>query len=362
MHKFDYIDNRECTMVTIKDIANKAGVSPAAVSRILNKDETLSVAPETRRKVLEISEELGYKKRHSEAATARNEKNFTIGIVQWFSAEDELRDSYYLTVRKGVEDYCENNRINIIRAYKTDSSFQTVLKGVDGILCVGKFSEDDVRLFREIAENVVFLDMTIDGSEVTTVSMDFKNGIFEAMDYLTELGHERIAFLGGVEYVGEGCALTDKRKTAYQQYMKKHKLSTKGLLREGSFDSQSGYDMMKDMLQMKERPTAVIAANDAIAVGAMRAAVEEGLNIPKELSIIGFNDDEMSQFTTPALTTIHAPAYDMGQYGANFLAAAHKMNINTPVRVKLPCRLVVRESCAVPGRITGGTASGVKNG
>ncbi len=332
-------------MVTIKDIANKAGVSPAAVSRILNRDDTLSVAPETRKRVLKISEELGYKKKHSESMTSGNEKSFTIGVVQWFSAEDELRDSYYLTVRKGVEDYCEKNRINIIRTYKTDSSFETALKGVDGILCVGKFSNDDVKLFREMADNVIFLDMTIDGPEVTTVSMDFKNGIYEALDYLTDLGHRKIAFLGGIEYVGTNQAVVDKRKTAYEQYMKKHKLSIKGLVREGSFDSQSGYDMMKDMLQ-KERPTAVLSANDAIAVGAMRAAVEAGLKIPDEISFIGFNDDEMSQFTTPALTTIHAPAYDMGQYGANFLAAAHKMNINTPVRVKLPCRLVVRESSA----------------
>ena len=128
--------------------------------------------------------------------------------------------------------------------------------------------------------------------------------------------------------------------------MKKHKLPTKGLVLEGSFDSESGYDMMREMLERYEKPTAVIAANDAIAVGAMKAVFEKGLRIPEDISIIGFNDDDMSRFTMPSLTTVHAPAYDMGQYGAGIIAAAHKMNIFTPARIKLPCRLVTRNSCA----------------
>ena len=165
------------------------------------------------------------------------------------------------------------------------------------------------------------------------------------MDYLTGLNHEKIAFIGGVEYVGDGKEITDERKTAYQYYMKKHKLSTKGLLREGSFDSQSGYEEMKKLLS-ETRPTAVLCASDAIAVGAMKAALEAGLRIPEDISIAGFNDDEMSQFTTPSLTTIHAPVYDMGQYGASLIMASGKLSISTPVRVKLPCKLVIRNSCA----------------
>ncbi len=332
-------------MATLKDIAAAAGVSPAAVSRILNGDDTLSVAPETRRRVLLVSEELGYQKKHGNAQQSKTERPMVLGIIQWFSAEEELRDSYYLTARKGIEDFCTRNQINMLRVYKTDKSYAASLKGVDGIICIGKFSEDDVAIFRSITENVVFLDMSLKNRDISTLSMDFKNGIYDMMDYLTGLNHEKIAFIGGVEYVGDGKEIIDERKTAYQYYMKKHKLSTKGLLREGSFDSQSGYEEMKKLLS-ETRPTAVLCASDAIAVGAMKAALEAGLRIPEDISIAGFNDDEMSQFTTPSLTTIHAPVYDMGQYGASLIMASGKLSISTPVRVKLPCKLVIRNSCA----------------
>ena len=332
-------------MATIKDIAEKAGVSPAAVSRILNGDNTLSVAPETRKRVLDVSEKLGYKRKHSESGHVKHDIPVTIGIVQWFSAEDEIRDSYYLTIRKGIEEYCEVNRIKIVRAYRSDD-FSGLLKDVDGIVCIGKFSNDDIALFKSLSDKLIFLDMTSDDPDITTLSMDFKGGVDSVLDYLSGLGHSRIAFIGGVEYVGDGIAVKDERKEAYEAYMKKHKLNFKGIVKEGSFDSRSGYYMMRDLLDIKDRPTAVFAASDAIAVGAMKAAFEAGLKIPEDISIVGFNDDEMSRFTTPSLTTVYAPAYDMGQYGANLIIAAGKLSISTPLRVKLPCRLVVRNSCS----------------
>ena len=332
-------------MATIKDIAEKAGVSPAAVSRILNGDTTLSVAPETRKRVLEVSEALGYRRKHTDGTHTKHESSYTLGVVQWFSAEDELRDSYYLTVRKGIEDYCEKNKIKIVRSYKTDNIISS-LKGVNGIICIGKFSDEDIALFRSISDRTIFLDMISKDSGITTLSMDFKGGVYDMLDYLTGLGHIRIAFLGGVEYLGSGETVRDERKEAYTSYMKKHKLSTKGLMREGSFDSRSGYMMMQELLTLKDRPTAVFAASDAIAVGAMKAVFEAGLKIPEDISVAGFNDDEMSSYTTPSLTTVYAPAYDMGQYGANLIIAAGNLSISTPVRVKLPCRPVIRNSCA----------------
>ncbi len=331
-------------MATIKDIAEKAGVSAAAVSRILNGDTSLSVTPETRKRVLEVSEALGYKKKHVEGCHSKCEKSITLGVVQWFSAEDELRDSYYLTVRKGIEDYCDSNKVKIVRAYKTDDMLSN-LKDVDGIICIGKFSKEDITLFKGISGTVIFLDMLMDDKDVTTLSMDFKGGVNEVMDYFTGLGHTRIAYLGGVEYVGDNEVVRDERKEAYEEYMKKHKLAVKGLMKEGSFDSRSGYELMQELIKDKDRPTAVFAASDAIAVGAMKAVSEAGLKVPEDISVAGFNNDEMSSFTTPSLTTVNAPAYDMGQYGASLIIAAGKLSISTPIRVKLPCRLVVRNSC-----------------
>ena len=127
--------------------------------------------------------------------------------------------------------------------------------------------------------------------------------------------------------------------------MKRHNLDGETWLIEDAFTSAFGYEMMKEILQMTNRPTAVFAASDAIAIGAMRAISEAGLSIPKDFSLIGFNDVEACKYTTPALTTIHAPAYDMGAHGANLVYVSSNLQIHTPLKVKIPCKLIKRESC-----------------
>ena len=116
-------------------------------------------------------------------------------------------------------------------------------------------------------------------------------------------------------------------------------------LKEGQYSIESGYSMMSEFIQSEDMPTAVFAASDYIAFGAMKAIKENGLKIPEDISVIGFDDAQICNYTTPTLTTIHAPAYDMGQYGANFLFGATNCSITTPLNVKMPCELVERESC-----------------
>ncbi|MBO5158744.1 MAG: LacI family DNA-binding transcriptional regulator [Lachnospiraceae bacterium] len=327
-------------MATIKDIANAAGISAGAVSRILNNDPTLSVSPETKKRVLEIAQELNYQKSRN-----RDKSIFKMGILQWFSAEQEMQDSYYLLVRQGIEDFCQKHSIGIVRAFQSDAASIATLQDVDGLICIGKFSDEEIHKFIDICKNIVFLDMPVSDYNITTLTMDFKAAVYDALDYLTELGHKRIAYLGGKEYVGNQELFTEERKQAFITYTNKHELND-CLIFEDAFSTASGYQMMQELLQNEKLPTAVFAASDAIAFGAMRAIQEKGLSIPDDISIIGFNDTEMSAYTTPALTTISAPAYDMGQHGANLIYAATNLNIATPLKAKIPCQLVKRESCA----------------
>lgn len=328
-------------MATIKDIAAAAGVSPAAVSRILNHDATLNVPLETKQRVQEAARRLHYHKtKHTSKAA------FRMGVVQWFSAEQEMQDSYYLLIRQGIEDFCLKNSISIVRTFRTDSDYLKVLKGVDGLICIGKFGREEVGQFIRICPNIVFLDMTVDNYEITTVTMDFRQAVTCAMDHLLELGHRRIAFLGGVEYAGTGEPVMDERRKAYISYMKKRKLEYRQWMSQGSFSTVSGYEMMEQLLELEERPTAVFAASDALALGAIKAIQNHGLSVPEDISVIGFNDTEIGAYTSPALTTIHAPAYDMGQHGANFLYVSSNLSISTPLKVKIPCYLVERESCS----------------
>lgn len=326
-------------MATLKDIAQAAGISTGAVSRILNNDPTLSVSPETKRKVFEIAQELGYQK-----AKIRDKSLFKMGILQWFSAEQEMQDSYYLLVRQGIEDYCQKHSIGIIRAFQSDEASIKTLQGVDGLICIGKFSHEEVQKFMNICPNIVFLDMPVLDYNITTLTMDFKSAVYDALDYLIELGHTKIAYLGGKEFVGNQELFIEERKQAFVSYMNNHGLDG-SCIYEDAFSTASGYQMMQKIFESDHLPTAIFAASDAIAFGAMRAIQEKGLSIPDDISIIGFNDTEMSSYTTPALTTISAPAYDMGQHGANLIYAATNLNINTPLKAKIPCQLMKRESC-----------------
>lgn len=328
-------------MATIKDIAAEAGVSPAAVSRILNNDATLSASMETKQRVWEAAKRLHYHKTKSVGKAA-----FQLGIVQWFSAEQEMQDSYYLLIRQGIEDFCMKNSISIVRTFRSDANYLEVLKNVNGLICIGKFSKEEVTQFIQICRNIVFLDMAVNNYEITTITMDFHQAVECGLDYLMELGHQKIAFLGGVEYAGDGELVMDERKKSYVSYMKKKKLDYKHFICEGSFSTTSGYEMMERLLSREEHPTAVFAASDAIALGAIKAIQNHGLSVPGDISVMGFNDTEMGAYTTPALTTIHAPAYDMGQHGANFLYVSSNLSISTPLKVKIPCYLVKRDSCS----------------
>ncbi len=328
-------------MATIKDIAASAGVSSATVSRILNNDSTLNVSPETRQKVLDTAHSLNYKKK----SRASSKSAYTLGIVQWFSPQQELEDNYYLLIRQGIEDFCMQNCIHVVRTYKADINYMDALKSVDALICVGKFSKEEVKQFRELSSSIIFLDMPVADSSVSTITLDFEHAMAMGMDYLTSLGHKRICFLGGKEYLADNSLFPDMRKILFMQYCEEHGLEYKPFMLEEVFSIESGYRMMNTILQMPVLPTAVIASSDPIAIGALRALNDKGVRVPEEISLMGFDDTSLSAFTSPPLTTIHAPAYDMGNFGANILYNILKLQPATAMKIQLPCQLRIRQSC-----------------
>lgn len=330
-------------MATIKDVAKLAQVSPSTVSRILNEDPTLSTSLETKKKVINAAKELKYNK-----SKKMSKAIFTLEIIQWFSEQQEAKDNYYLQVRKGIEDFCVKNCINVVRTFKSNPNYLEQIEDADGIICIGKFSDEEVEKFMSITKNIVFLDMSFHDYKATTFSLDFEMAVNEALTYLIELGHKEIAFLGGREFLGEennNVVYEDYRKKAFIKFCEKNEIDYNKYLIEGRYSMESGYQMMNEILEKKQLPTAVFAASDQIAFGAMKAIREHDLNIPEDISLIGFDDLEMTRYTAPALTTLHAPAYEMGQYGVNSLFAASNLAIKTTIKVKLPCHLVVRDSC-----------------
>ena len=328
-------------MATIKDIAAAANVSAAAVSRILNQDETLNVSPETRQKVLDTAKELHYVKRSKPAAKSA----FTLGIVQWFSARQELEDNYYLLIRQGIEDYCLSHNIQIVRTYKSDVNYVETLRDVDCMICIGKFSKTEVQHFEHMNPCILFLDMPVENDKISTITLDFTQAVRQAMDYLTRLGHREIGFLAGKEYVDEDQLYPDYRKEAFVDYCEAHGIIYRPYLKEGSFRIDSGYDMTCELIEQDSLPTAIFAASDPIAMGAIQALSENGYAVPGDVSVIGFDDISIAKFTTPPLTTVNAPAYHMGHYGASILHHIIRQQPGTALKIQLPCELIVRSSC-----------------
>lgn len=329
-------------MATLKDIAAEAGVSVGAVSRILNHDATLGVPPETRQRVFETAKRLGYRKR-KQSVKRTKKASFIMGIVQWFSAQEELLDNYYLQIRQGIEDFCVKNNIEIQRAFRSDADFMKALEGVNGLICIGKFSKKETQEFTKLCDNTIFLDMSVEDAKTTTVTLDFDQAVRDALAYLESLGHQRIAFIGGREFTSDGSLVVDARRETYIRERQEKGLFKESYLADGAFSSASGYEMMKKLL-LDTLPTAVFCASDNIAFGAIKAIKDSGKNVPGDISVIGFDDVEMCSFSSPPLTTLHAPAYDMGQHGANLVYAASNLSIKTPMKIKLPCELIARES------------------
>ena len=177
---------------------------------------------------------------------------------------------------------------------------------------------------------------------VTTISLDFENAVLDVMEYLLSCGHKRVGYLGGKEYVGRKQELYhEKRREGFLEYCQEHHLDCEGNIYEEEFTTDSGYRMMVQAIKKGNMPTAFFCASDAIAIGAMSALHEYGIEVPEQISIVGFNNINNSKFTSPPMTTVDTPTLEMGLFAAEYVAK-HRERI--PIRVVMPCKLEIRKS------------------
>lgn len=330
-------------MATIRDVAKIANVSISTVSRVLNYDPSLNVPETTKQLVFDAVLKLGYVKK--EVKTKNLYLRYRVGIVQWHTNEKELQDPFYHSIRIGIESTLHNHSIEIIRAFKNDQDYFEKLKGLDGIICVGKFSKTEIAEFRKITDKIIFIDMFMNKIYVNTIVMDTQNAMKDAVEYLVSLNHKKIGFLGGVEYTSDGLQYLDQRLPYFEKYCTHHHIEYLPYIHKGTFSADSGYDMMKSLLASAKLPTAVFCANDPIAFGALSALSEAGLSVPDDISIIAFNNDPASAYTTPPLTTINVPSEKMGELSAHLLVMFFKQKKIYPMTSMIPCELIIRQSC-----------------
>ncbi|PFK46757.1 LacI family transcriptional regulator [Bacillus cereus] len=327
-------------MATIKDIAEKAGVSIATVSRVLNNDPLLSVSDETKRKIFEAAEELSYKKR-----TSRKKELPKIALVHWYTEEEELNDLYYMSIRLGIEKRCEQQGLKIVKLFHSQME-ELMKENIQGMIAIGKFSEREIDLFEAITKNIVFVDSSPNEEMFDSVVVDFEKVTRKVIDYLIEKEHQKIGYIGGREtFKDQTSEIEDPRERAFIKYMKKQELLYEKNIYIGQFSVNDGYLLMKQAIeeQQGQLPTAFFVGNDTMAIGCLRALNEHGIAVPERVNIIGVNDISISQYLSPALSTVKVYTGLMGETAVDLLMERFSGRYLAK-KVILSTKLNIRES------------------
>lgn len=331
-------------MATISDIAKKANVSIATVSRVLNYDSTLAISEEKRKLILEVAASLNYETPRRKRM--KKERQLKIVLVNWCTAHQEVEDNYYLSMRLAVERACYENDIELVKVYREDRPFDfQSFTEAGGAIALGRFTEADQKRMEDL-KNLIYLDSSPADGRHDAVVIDFEKAMRSAVDHLLELGHKRIGYIGGREYFEKVGATKEIRAESFRKYLTELGLFDPDAVFIGTFTIQSGYQLMKKAIKKGNLPTGLIAANDGIAMGVIRACHEAGIKIPAELSLIGFNDDVQSQYLVPPLSTVRVHKEEMARTAVELLKERIARPDGIPKKIVIPTELVVRESTA----------------
>jgi DNA-binding LacI/PurR family transcriptional regulator len=335
-------------MPTMHDVARKAGVAQSTVSRVLNGDTaSISISQETRDKILEAAHELGYRI-DPLARAMRGKSSRVIGIIlrdfnsvflPRLTAELSSRfhqKGYDILVSAAANDPDETLRLQAL--------FETQLcSGL--ILAADPFGFGDTRTKAFVNKHLV---MTAWGSPIGNIPMvntDNDAGARRAMEHLLELGHRRIAFLD-VGWSGD----TLLRRQVYLQMMNEAGLDSQPYLISAVEGMSAGYQAAQQLFKLDPPPTAIFAAEDFLAFGALKAAYDSGVRVPRDLSVVGFDDHPYAEFSVPALTTIRQPIERIAEYACQLLIRLIEEETVDELerQILVQPELIIRESTAPP--------------
>ncbi|GIP16400.1 HTH-type transcriptional regulator DegA [Paenibacillus montaniterrae] len=327
--------------ITIYDVAEKAGVSIATVSKVINN--TGRISEKTRKKVMQIMDELEYQP--SVVASALSGKStFTLGLTL-----PDLANPYFAELARAIEDQGRKHGFNVFicstdnDADKEEEYYQLFMKKrVDGIIMVSR-DKQNVVVKKILSEKVplVMIAREIFSAPVTSVMVDDYYGGMQAGQHLLQQGHQNIAVI--VENLTE--LGSKERLRGCVDAMKEAQLELDPqLVIEGGYTLESGKAAMKQLLQQKQRPTAVFACNDILAIGAIQAVREGGLKVPDDISIVGYDNTILATIIDPPLTTVAQPMQEIGERSVALLVQQIQSKETVRQRVLLMPDLVVRQS------------------
>lgn len=332
----------------VYDVAVLAGVDISTVSRAFSRPDLISEA--TREKVFAAARSLNYRP-NALAGALTTKRTLLMGLVT-----EDIQNPYVAALARGVQDRMMAERyLSIICSTDADPVREIeilqemVFRGVDGFIItpsqgfLDPFVKTFLRALPAQGVPVVFVGKLDDAPECDFVTANAEAGAVTAIDYLVALGHQRIAFIGG--YFSKGIAVGRWRGYCEALARAGIPLDAK-LVAETETSREGGFEAMARLLAVKDRPTAVFTINDLAAIGAMEACRTAGLDVPADISLIGFDDIPVASLTVPALTTVAQPAYALGRVAADLLLERVDNRALPPQQRNLSCQLIVRSSTA----------------
>jgi LacI family transcriptional regulator len=327
--------------INIRQIAKLAGVSNATVSRVINGSSL--VTPETTQRIQKIIQDLNFVPNRS-AAHFKHGKSQIYGIIV-----PDLTNPFFMEMVKNFEELLVENSLELLVANtdfhpsRTQRSIQRMLlRRVDGLALLT--SEHEAAALESLVQNripVVTTDHYRTAPGISDIMVDFRNGMWQLIAHLKDLGHRYVGFIGG----SEGLATSRTRRESFLDAVVKCGMSSQdGWIVPGDFKVSGGVAGMKAILEQKEIPTAVITANDLTAIGALRMVRQSGLRVPEDISVAGCDDIEMADIVYPPLTTLRISRTQYAQMLFDALQFSAQ-DLTQPGKVfALPMKLVVRES------------------
>jgi LacI family transcriptional regulator len=332
-------------MATIKDVAREAGVSVATVSKILNYPDYSKA--ETRKKVTATIKRLNYQPNHA-AQSMVNKRTGMIALII-----PDVRNPFFTEVARGVEDVANqhNYRVMLCNTDEDPLKQQNYLQALQGRIVDGfiiAVASDDSRQLKKINRRelpFVFIDRECRNYRMDAVIVDNRDGAAKAVRHLLGNGHRRVGFISGKQDTQTG----RERLQGYCEALAEGGVSVDpNIIKDGKFTIEGGYQAVKALLELTDKPDALFIANNAMTIGVIKALTEAQIRIPEEIALISFDDADWAEFFTPALTVIRQPTYTMGSLAGELLF--QRISESKPSEIKeivLKPELVVRKSCGM---------------
>ena len=340
------MQTKHADLMNLDAVARRAGVSTATVSRVLNNLNV--VKNSTRARVLKAAEELKYHPNLHARSLARG-KSRTLGILV-----SNMENPFFFDIYHALELAAHAHGYEVVVA-NTDYRSEQLVSSVGlmigwrvaGLAAI--ISEMDSHLMQVLADSrvpIVFYDVGTPKKNVTNVRVDYRKGMKKIVEYLHALGHTRMAFIGHHSTLGP---LSERRKT-FQETVARCSPNAQTQIVSGTDGLEGGRQAVRELLASGFHPTAIICVNDFMGVGVLRELRDQGVRVPEDVSVTGFDNIKLSEFCSPALTTVHIPREQIGQIIFENLVPETKSEHAIGHEILIDPELVVRESTGIAPR------------